>query len=72
MVIIYVFKINYVNMYLGERSYYKWKGRGKVNSSMKRIYGLEEKNTKQEGRIFKTSLIELHSTQYWQIRNKIK
>ena len=36
MVIIYVFKINYVNMYLGERSYYKWKGRGKVNSSIKK------------------------------------
>ena len=50
MVIIYVFKIDYVNMYLGERSYYKWKRRGKVNSSMKRIYGLEEKKYKTGGK----------------------
>ena len=50
-------------MYLGEKSYYECNRRGKVNSSIKRKYELEVgKNTKQEGRIFKTSLIELHIT----------
>ena len=29
------------------------------------------KNIKQEGRICKTSLIELHITQFWEIKNKI-
>ena len=63
IVVIYIFKIDYVNMYLGERSYYECNRRGKVNSSIKRKYELEvEKNTKQERRIFKTSLIELHIT----------
>jgi len=57
------FKIDYVNMYLGERNYYECNRRGKVNSSIKRKYELEvEKNTKQEGRIFENSLIELHIT----------
>ena len=41
MVVIYVFKIDYVNMYVGERSYYECKRRGKVNSSIKRKYELE-------------------------------
>ena len=37
MVVIYVFfKIDYVNMYLGERSYYECNRRGKVNSSIKK------------------------------------
>ena len=50
-------------MYLGERNYYECNRRGKVNSSIKRKYELEvEKNTKQEGRIFENSLIELHIT----------
>ena len=44
------FKIDYVNMYLGERSYYECKRRGKVNSSIKRKYELEvEKKYKTGG-----------------------
>lgn len=64
MVVIYVFKIDYVNMYLGERSYYECKRRGKVNSSIKRKYELEvEKIQNRRGEYLKllSSNYILHS-----------
>ena len=64
MVVIYVFKIDYGNMYLGERSYYECKRRGKVNSSIKRKYELEvEKIQNRRGEYLKllSSNYILHS-----------
>ena len=43
IVVIYIFKIDYVNMYLGERSYHECKRRGKVSSSIERKYEVEGK-----------------------------
>ena len=50
IVVIYIFKIDYVNMYLGERSYYECKRRGKVNSSIKRKYEVEGRKYKTGGK----------------------